>query len=52
MSGHSANGNSYAIEIAIELGHQVITAAHLANLSYRTGKKVYWDAERQQVIGV
>jgi predicted dehydrogenase len=36
----------------IELGHKVITAAHLANLSYRTGKKVYWDAEREQVIGV
>lgn len=36
----------------IELGHRVITAAHLANLSYRTGKKVYWDAEREQVIGV
>ncbi len=35
----------------IELGHRVITAAHLANLSYRTGKKVYWDAEREQVIG-
>ena len=36
----------------IELGHKVITAAHLANLSYRTGKKVHWDAEREQVIGV
>ena len=36
----------------IELGHRVVIAAHLANLSYRTGKKVYWDAEREQVIGV
>lgn len=35
----------------IELGHRVITSAHLANLSYRTGKKIYWDAEREQVIG-
>jgi predicted dehydrogenase len=35
----------------IELGHRVITAAHLANLSYRTGKKVFWDADRQEVIG-
>jgi hypothetical protein len=33
----------------IELGHKVITAAHLANMSYRTGKKVLWDAEKQQV---
>ncbi|MFO0938414.1 MAG: Gfo/Idh/MocA family oxidoreductase [Gemmataceae bacterium] len=36
----------------IELGHKVIVAAHLANLSYRIGKKVYWDAEKQEVIGV
>jgi predicted dehydrogenase len=35
----------------IELGHRVILAAHLANLSYRTGKKVFWDADRQEVIG-
>jgi predicted dehydrogenase len=35
----------------IELGHKVITAAHLANLSYRTGKKVFWDADRGEVIG-
>ena len=34
----------------IELGHRVIIAAHLANLSYRTGKRVAWDAEKQQVV--
>ena len=34
----------------IELGHKVIVAAHLANLSYRTGKKVYWDAVKQNVV--
>lgn len=34
----------------IELGHRVITAAHLANLAYRSGKKVVWDAEKQQVV--
>lgn len=33
----------------IELGHRVITAAHLANMAYRTGKKVVWDADKQQV---
>ena len=33
----------------IELGHKVITAAHLANMAYRTGKKIFWDAEKQQV---
>ncbi|CAN5190040.1 Gfo/Idh/MocA family oxidoreductase [soil metagenome] len=35
----------------IELGNKVVTAAHLANLSYRTGKKIFWDAEKEQVIG-
>ena len=35
----------------IELGHRVILSAHLANLSYRTGKRIYWDADRQEVIG-
>ena len=34
----------------VELGHRVALAAHLANLSYRTGKRVYWDADRQEVI--
>jgi len=34
----------------IELGHRVITAAHLANMAYRTGKKIVWDAEKQQVV--
>ena len=35
----------------VELGHGVILPAHLGNLSYRTGKKVYWDADRQEIIG-
>lgn len=35
----------------IELGHKVITAAHLANMAYRTGKKIVWDAEKQVVKG-
>ena len=32
----------------IELGHRVITAAHLANLSYRKNAKVFWDAKKEQ----
>ena len=31
----------------IELGHRVITAAHLANMAYRSGKKVLWDAAKE-----
>lgn len=34
----------------IELGHKVITAAHLANIAYRTGKKVVWDAEKETIV--
>ncbi|MBN9122736.1 MAG: Gfo/Idh/MocA family oxidoreductase [Planctomycetes bacterium] len=35
----------------IELGHKVITAAHLANIAYRTGKKVVWDETKEQIVG-
>jgi predicted dehydrogenase len=34
----------------IELGHRVITAAHLANVAYRTGKKVVWDAAKEVIV--
>jgi predicted dehydrogenase len=34
----------------IELGNKVIIAAHLANMAYRTGRKIVWDAEKQQVV--
>ncbi|OWK41618.1 Myo-inositol 2-dehydrogenase [Fimbriiglobus ruber] len=33
------------------LPNRVILATHLANLSYRTGKKIFWDADRKEVIG-
>jgi predicted dehydrogenase len=34
----------------IELGHKVITAAHLANMAYRKGAKITWDAAKEQVV--
>jgi len=34
----------------IELGHRVITAAHMANMAYRTGKKVVWDEKKGQIV--
>ena len=34
----------------IEYGHRVITAAHLGNISYRTGKRVSWDVEREEIV--
>lgn len=35
----------------VEDGHQVATACHLANISLRTGRKVRWDADRQEITG-
>jgi predicted dehydrogenase len=35
----------------IEEGHISTTALHLANISYRTGRKVFWDSEKEQIIG-
>jgi len=32
-------------------GHLSTTALHLANISYRTGRKIHWDAEREQIVG-
>lgn len=35
----------------IEEGHQVTTACHLANISLRLGRKVRWDADKEQIQG-
>jgi predicted dehydrogenase len=35
----------------LEIGHQVSTVAHLGNIAYRTGRKVLWNAESEQVVG-
>jgi predicted dehydrogenase len=35
----------------IEDGHRVATAAHLANISLRTGRSVRWDPEKEVIIG-
>lgn len=31
-------------------GHHSTTALHLANISYRTGRKIFWDAAKEQII--
>jgi predicted dehydrogenase len=36
---------------SLEEEHQVATACHLANISLRLGRKVRWDAEREEVVG-
>jgi predicted dehydrogenase len=35
----------------VEQGHQVTTACHLANISLRTGKKIRWNPESEEIIG-
>ncbi len=35
----------------LESGHQVATVCHLANISLRTGLKIHWDAEKEEIVG-
>ena len=35
----------------LERGHFVSTVAHLGNIAYRSGSKITWDAEKEQIIG-
>jgi predicted dehydrogenase len=32
-----------------QLGHHVSTVAHLGNVAYRAKRKIFWDADREQV---
>ena len=34
----------------LETGHQTATACHLANLSMRTGRTLYWDGVREELL--
>jgi hypothetical protein len=35
----------------LESSHRVATVCHLANISLRTGRKIRWDADKEQIIG-
>jgi predicted dehydrogenase len=35
----------------VEQGHQVATACHLANIALRTGRKIRWDPETEEIVG-
>jgi hypothetical protein len=35
----------------LESGHRVVTTCHLANLSLKTGRKLVWDAAKEEIIG-
>jgi len=34
----------------LESAHAVVTTCHLANISVRTGRKIRWDAKKEQII--
>lgn len=35
----------------LESGHQVATVCHLANISLRTGRKLRWNAAKEEILG-
>ena len=35
----------------LRVGHHVSTVAHLGNVAQRSGRKIYWDHEKEHVIG-
>jgi predicted dehydrogenase len=35
----------------LEAGHRVATACHLANIALRLGRRLRWDADREEVVG-
>ena len=35
----------------VENGHRVATVLHLANLSARIGRRIVWDAEKEEIVG-
>jgi predicted dehydrogenase len=35
----------------VEIGHRSIIPCHLGNISYRTGRKIRWDAATERIVG-
>jgi hypothetical protein len=35
----------------VEIGHRSIIPCHLANIAFRAGRKIRWDAEKEEIIG-
>ena len=46
-----AVGTAVAQTADVEIGHTSIIPCHLANISYRTGQRILWDAEREEIVG-
>ncbi len=35
----------------VAIGHRTATACHLGNIAIRTGRKIQWDAQSEQIVG-
>ncbi len=35
----------------VEIGHRSTIVGHLGNIAYRTGRKIRWDAAKEEIIG-
>ena len=35
----------------VEIGHRSATVCHLGNIAIRTGRKINWDAAKEQIVG-
>jgi len=35
----------------LQSGHEIATACHLSNISLRTGRKIVWNAEKEEIVG-
>src|SRR5207244_11931886 len=34
----------------VEIGHRSATVCHLGNIAIRTGKRIVWDARKQEIV--
>jgi predicted dehydrogenase len=35
----------------VEIGHRSTAVVHLGNIAYRTGRKLQWDADKEEIVG-
>jgi hypothetical protein len=35
----------------VEIGHRASIVGHLGNISYRVGRKIQWDAAKEEIVG-
>jgi predicted dehydrogenase len=35
----------------VEIGHRSVSVCHLGNIAIRLGRKIYWDPDKEQIVG-